>query len=230
MKNIFLIENHPFLCYYNKLSFIFLEFNGDRMITTIYSAGIVSESFWFSEFKEYLKLVKENMPSDEIKNSIVKNNLFGVPNEYRAGRVYGYIKKRADSVDEQTMELFFSSDLSTQKLINFICIMRNSRILFEFVNEVYKDKIITGTEIIERSDVSIFFKNKDLQSEEVAEWKDATKKRLCGSFLTMLTEANMLSLKDKKRYINLPILDTELEKYLESNGEADIIKAITGVY
>lgn len=200
------------------------------MITTIYSAGIVSESFWFSEFKEYLKLVKENMPSDEIKNSIVKNNLFGVPNEYRAGRVYGYIKKRADFVDEQAMKLFFSSDLSTQKLINFICIMRNSRIFFEFVNEVYKDKIITGTEIIERSDVSIFFKNKDLQSEEVAEWKDATKKRLCGSFLTMLTEANMLSLKDKKRHINLPILDTKLEKYLESNGEADIIKAITGVY
>ena len=36
------------------------------MITRKYNAGIVSESFWFIELKEYLKRIKNNIPIEEI--------------------------------------------------------------------------------------------------------------------------------------------------------------------
>ncbi|MCM1231669.1 MAG: DUF1819 family protein [Ruminococcus flavefaciens] len=200
------------------------------MITEVYSAGLISESFWFVEFKEYLKLIKSNEKAENIRNKIVADNLFGAPNEYRAERIYGYIKRRAETMSGGELQLFFSSDLSTQKIMNFICILRNSRILFEFVNEVYYEKIVLGAEYLERSDVNIFFKNKDLQSEEVAGWKEATKKRMCSAFFTLMTEANLLALRDRKRIITPPIIDTELEQLLELSGETDIIKALTGAY
>lgn len=201
-----------------------------KMITTKYSAGLMSESFWFVEFKEYLKLIESNEPAESIRNKIVADNLFGAPNEYRAERIYGYIKRRAETMNERELQLFFNSDLSTQKIMNFICILRNSRIFFEFVNEVYREKILLGADTLERSDINIFFKDKDLQREEVAEWKEATKKRLCGAFFTLMTEANLLALRDRKRIITTPIIDTELERLLESSGETDIIKALTGAY
>lgn len=200
------------------------------MIIESYSSGIVSESFWFIEFKEYLKLIKNNVPHEDIKKEIVDNNLFGLPNENRARRTYGYIKKRAMSLDNDAIEMFFDADLSTQKLINLIAILRNSRIFFEFINEVYRDKIRLGTECIDRTDANIFFRNKEVQSDDVAQWTDVTKKRMSTSFSTMLVEANLLTVRDKKKYITPPVLDKELEKYLESNGENDIAKALTGVY
>lgn len=200
------------------------------MITENYSAGLVSESFWFIEFKEYLKLIKNNASLEDIRKEIIDNNLFGLPNENRAKRTFGYLKNRTSSLDNEAVEIFFSTDLSTQKLINLISILRNSRIFFEFINEVYRDKIRIGTECLERTDSNIFFRNKEIQSDDVAKWKDATKKRMGNSFTTLMTEANLLTVRDKKKYITPPVLDTELEKYLERNGEIDIAKALTGVY
>ncbi|MCI6582542.1 MAG: DUF1819 family protein [Oscillospiraceae bacterium] len=200
------------------------------MITSTYSSGIVSEACWFIEFKEYLKMLRNGASEDEIKKEFTDNNFTGAPNEYRAQRNYGYLKKRVSSMDEKAIELFFNLDLKNQKLMNFICIMRSSRILFEFVNEKYREKIILGAEYLEPSDINIFFKDKELQCDDVAEWKDATKKRLKGCFITMLTESNLLMERDKKRVITPPVIDILLEKYLEGNGESDIIKALTGVY
>ncbi len=200
------------------------------MITQNYSSGLVSESYWLIEFKDYLKLKRDKLTDTEIKAKIIQNNIFGAPNEYRAKRIYGYIKRRADSLDENAIELFFNSDLSMQRLFNLVCILRNSRIFFEFINEVYREKIILGIDTIEPSDIRIFFNNKIVQSEVIAEWKEPTRKRIQGSFMTILTESNLLIERDNKKLINPPIIDTLFEKYLETNGEADIIKAMTGAY
>ncbi len=200
------------------------------MITQKYSSGLVAESFWFIEFKDYLKLKRDNLTDDEIKYKIIQNNLFGAPNENRARRVYGYIKRRTDSLDENAIELFFNSDLSTQRLFNLVCILRNSRIFFEFINEVYREKVILGIETLETSDIRIFFNNKVIQSEEISEWKEPTKKRIQGSFMTMLTESKLLIKRGNNKHINPPIVDILFEKYLEANGETDIIKAMTGAY
>lgn len=200
------------------------------MITQKYSSGLVAESFWFIEFKDYLKLKRDNLTDDEIKYKIIQNNLFGAPNENRARRVYGYIKRRADSLDENAIELFFNSDLSTQRLFNLVCILRNSRIFFEFINEVYREKIILGIETLETSDIRIFFNNKMIQSDEISQWKEPTKKRIQGSFITILTESKLLIKRGNNKHINPPIVDILFEKYLEANGETDIIKAMTGAY
>ena len=198
------------------------------MITAEYSSGLVSESFWFFEFKEYLKLKSKDKSDSEIRTEIVDGNLFGAPNTNRAKRVYGYLTRRVVTLDSKAIDLFFNSDLSTQKLINLICIMRTSRIFFEFINEVYREKVILGSEYIEASDIRIFLKNKAVQSDDVAKWTEPTQKRITGSFLTMLTEANLLTETNNARRITPPIVDILLENYLKANGEADIIKAMTG--
>ena len=194
-----------------------------------YSAGLVSQSFWFVEIKKIIKLVNDGMTEDEIKNLCIDENLFGTMKEYRAKRIYGYIWNRTKKLDKAMIELFCTSDIATQKVINLISILKSDRLFLEFMFEVYREKNILGINVIEDSDVNIFFKNKGIQSEDVAAWSDATKCRLRSIYINYLTDSNLLTVVEKKKIITPPILDIALERYLKANGDDTILKAITGV-
>ena len=190
------------------------------MIEEKYSAGLISQSFWFIEMKKIIKLIDEGKSEEEIKNLCISENLFGAAKEYRAKRIYGYIWNRAKKLDKTLIDLFVNSDLATQKIINLVTILRTDRLFFEF---------ILGIPVIEESDVNIFFNNKEVQNDDIAEWTDGTKRRLRSVYFNYLTDANLLAIVDKQKTITPPILDIALERYLEACGDGAIVKAITGV-
>ena len=132
-------------------------------------------------------------------------------------------------MDSQLLELFCTSDLATQKLINLVTILRNDRLFFEFIYEIYREKVIMGVTELTEADVNIFFSQKETQSDLVAGWKDSTKRHLKSDYLNFMTEANLLTVNEKKRMITPPIMDVALERYLIANGEESMVKALTGV-
>lgn len=194
-----------------------------------YSAGLVSQSFWFVEFKKIVSLVYSGKTEYEIKTLCLKENLFGVAKEYRAKRIYGYIWNRVKQLDRTMMKIFVESDLATQKIINLICILKTDKLFFEFMYEVYREKAMLGFDKIENADIRVFFNNKEIQSEEIVAWVDSTKKRLCNIYTNYMIDANLLMIENKEKKITLPILDIALERYLECKGEAVLLKALTGV-
>ena len=194
-----------------------------------YSAGLMSQSFWFLELKKAVRLKKDGLDYDEIKKKCIEENLFGAAKEYRALRMTGYIITRIKAMDDTLIELFHSSDLATQKLINLITILRTDRLFFEFVYEVYREKVILGVECMEDTDVNVFFTRKETQSEVIAGWKDSTKRHLRSCYLNFMTDANLLTVIEKKKTITPPILDIALERYLQSVDEEVMVKALTGV-
>ena len=193
-----------------------------------YSAGLMSQSFWFLEFKKVVGLRKDGLTYDEIKKKCVKENLFGAAKEYRALRMAGYIITRVKAMDDILVELFCTSDLLTQKLINLIMILKTDRLFFEFMYEVYREKVILGAGVMEEADVNIFFTRKEAQEELIADWKDSTKRHLRSCYLNFMTDANLLTVAEKVRKITPPILDIALERYLQSTGDEIMIKALTG--
>lgn len=199
------------------------------MIDENYSAGLISQSFWFVELKKIIKLIDDGKSEEEIKNLCINENLFGAAKEYRAKRIYGYIWNRVRKLDKTLIELFVNADLATQKIINLVAILRTDRLFFEFMFEVYREKNILGIPVIEESDVNIFFNNKEVQDDDVAEWTDGTKRRLRSVYFNYLTDANLIAIVDKQKTITPPILDIVLERYLEACGDGAIVKAITGV-
>ena len=193
-----------------------------------YSAGIMSQSFWFQECRQFIELLRENKTETELKMIVIEENLFGAPNEYRAKRMYGYISNRVKSVENGLMEIFLSSDIETQKLIILIATIRKDKLFFEFLYEVYREKIILGENQIGIADVDKFFIYKETQNDELLSWQDTTKKRVQSAYLTFMTEANLLRSNKKIRIITPPLIDMRLEKYLRANGETAILKALTG--
>ena len=69
---------------------------------------------------------------EDIKKICIDENLFGAAKEYRAKRMYGYIWNRTKKLDKALIDLFCTSDLATQKIINLIAILRSDRLFFEF--------------------------------------------------------------------------------------------------
>ena len=194
-----------------------------------YSAGLMSQSFWFIEFKKIVKHINDGKSIDEIRALCLEGNLLGISKAYRAKRIYGYIINRVRTLDSTLIKLFCDSDLSTQKLINLITILRTDRLFFEFVYEVYREKVILGIPYMEDGDLGVFFKNKEAQSDDVATWKDTTVKHLKSNYLNYLADANLLNECAKKYSITPPIVDVALERYLQAREEAAILRVITGV-
>lgn len=199
------------------------------MVANKYSAGLMSQSFWFIELKKTVKLISDGKTDDEVKAMCLDDNLYGAAKDYRAKRMYGYIINRVRTLDNEMLNLFISSDLATQKIIALISILKTDRLFFDFVFEVYREKIILGIPFLEDSDVRIFFKNKEEQSEDVEKWNESTKVKLKNCYLNFMTDANLLSDCEKQHQITPPILDVALERYLNCCGESNLIKAITGV-
>ena len=195
-----------------------------------YNAGLMSQSFWFIEFKKIIQLYHEGNDSNEIKRLCLEENLFGAINPYRGKRMCGYLLTRLKVMDERLIELFVNADIATQKLINLVTVMNTNRLFFEFVYEVYRNKQMIGESSIDLKDCNIFFSQKESQNDEIASWNETTRKRLKSLFLNFLTEAGLVKWADDKkqsRIINRVLVSMPLENYLKSTN-LSIYKAITG--
>ena len=133
-------------------------------------------------------------------------------------------------MDGRLIELFAAADISTQKIINLITIMNTNRLFFEFVYEIYRNKLIVGDDSIDLKDGNIFFAQKEAQNDDLASWKESTKKKLRSLFLNLLIEADLVKWADnkkQKRFVNRTFITMELENYLKSTN-LSMYKAIAG--
>ena len=195
-----------------------------------YNAGLMSQSFWFIEFKKIVQLYHEGNDYDEIKRQCLEENLFGAINPYRGKRMGGYLLTRLRSMDERLIEIFVNADITTQKLINLVTVMNTNRLFFEFVYEVYRNKLLIGESSIDLKDCNIFFSQKESQNDDIASWNETTRKRLKSLFLNFLIEADLVKWADDKkqgRSINRVFVSMPLESYLKSTN-VSMYKAIAG--
>lgn len=194
-----------------------------------YSSGLVSESFWFIECKKIIKLKYDGRSWDEIKAMCLEDNLLGISKGYRAKRIFGYLKNRISTLDEKIMKLFLEGDLSTQKIIILIAVAKQNKLFYEFLYQVYREKVILGSNELNDNDINIFFKNKQDQNEDIASWTDTTLKRLRSTYMNFMVDAGLLTVNGRKKEPTPPVIDITLEHYFKDNGEMQLIKAITGV-
>ena len=194
-----------------------------------YSAGMVKLSFWFAEFRKVIELLSSGKTLPEIKQMNVQENIFSAPTQARAIQVFNTVSTRVKGLDSSFYAVFAKSDISSQKFIALIAVMQTDSLFFDFVYEVYREKLILGIDELADSDVGIFFKNKQLQSEKVAKWTDYTLKRLGACYKTMLMEAGLIDQSTGTRNIIKPILDKTLEECLKVNEMEISLCALTGV-
>lgn len=195
-----------------------------------YSAGGVKFSFWFAEFRKMIELLNEGYAFEEIKEKAISENIFLTPTQARAKQIYTTVSNRIKSLNEEFYQIFKTSDVSNQKLINVIAIMKSDQLFGDFVYEVYREKLLIGIDELADSDIRIFFRDKQVQSEKVASWQDYTLKRLGAYYKTVLMEAGMIeNSTSTTRKLIRPIMDKTLADQLLASDMKFYYDAVTGV-
>ena len=193
-----------------------------------YSASAVKVSFWFAEFRKVMQMLDRGYSMSEIRELNLRENIFSASTPLRAKQIFQTVSGRVLALDADICALFLSSDLATQKLIALVAAMAYDELFFDFVYEVVREKMIMGNDQLTDSDIRVFFKEKQEQDESVARWTDATFVRLARCYKTMLYEAGVINKDVGARKIIPPIVDPQLQGWLEDHGMTRYAKALTG--
>lgn len=194
-----------------------------------YSAGAVKHSFWFMEFRKEVKLLAEGKSFEDIRKLCETENIFASATPERAIQTYNTVTARIKSLGDNFYQIFLDGDIATQKLFALSAMMAYDTLFFDFVYEVIREKMIIGSNEYTQSDLNIFFKDKQLQSEKMAGWTEATLRRLSRNYKTYLFEAGLTDKGKDTRKIYKPILEPDMERWLIEHDMKQIVKALSGV-
>lgn len=191
-----------------------------------YSAGIVSTLFWFVETKEIARLL-QNRSLEEVERLVFEDNILQQKKPEHIRKEFNCIMKRLNALPENLKSEFVDTDVDSAKLIAMIGVMATDQLLFEFIYEVYREKIRMEETELEDKDFNIFFNDKTFQSEKVASWSEAGIKKMKQSYRRYMFEAGLLE-DTKSKKIKKVYLDKEIREILELNNMQQYIYALTG--
>lgn len=194
-----------------------------------YSARMTGNQFLYNEFKVVCDFVLHGISKKEASEKIINENLF----EYRSlkaiGKHIGAVWERANYLDEYLLNVVLKQPNEIGRIINFYAILKYDLLFLEFMEEVIIEKIQTHQLELSKPDVSNYFAIKAEQSDVVADFKEATLKRLRLAYFEILQGAGYLKKTDSKFEIVVPTAVYQLTNHLEDIGEKRYAKAMLGV-
>ena len=193
-----------------------------------YSASATKFSFWFAEFRKIVSLLRSGKTMSEIKGLATTDNIFSAATPMRSGQIFNTVSARVSSLPDEFYSLFDKSSLETQKLITLISIMNTDTLFFDFMHDVYREKLITGDTVLSDADIRVFFLDKQRESEKVAGWTDRTFVNLRKCYQNYLVEAGLLERSTGDRKILKPLIDEGFTTLLSASDMKPVLKVLTG--
>jgi hypothetical protein len=193
-----------------------------------YSAGLISKILLVLRIKKTAQYMLEGLSRKEIVTLAINDNIYQVDSEYRSKTIANAIYTRLNSLPDEILKAIVNSDITTSKILVLISIMKTDRLFFEFMHEVFRNKVILGENSLLDRDINIFFDGKKAQSEVVDKWVDSTIYKLKKMYIQILLEAGILRIESGKRVILPPFLDYRIKQILLDNDLAPFLYAATG--
>lgn len=194
-----------------------------------YKSTIKSRPYLYKETKKASSLINRGFRVEEIKGKSLEDNIFQLESEARKKEVASIITARLKSIDEHIIYSIENSNIETSKVLVLYAILKTDRLFFEFINEVYKEKILLKDLFIRDKDFGVFFQNKREQSEKVASWSEYTFKKLKQVYIRILFESGLIANQKGDKEIRVPIIENEIKAYLYSIGDKVYINAVLGI-
>lgn len=181
-----------------------------------YNGGIASYAIWLPEFTKFIQLYLQGKSIKNIKDLSDKENIFNMSTKSRAQRCSRNLAIRVQNLPQSIIELYPNLDTNNQKLIALISVMRTSRLLSEFIYDVYRPKRELRDETLKNYEIENFLNDKRIESEEVSNWSLNTIKRLNGALKTYLRDAGLAEIKNRKENILIfPFIDFRLKSTMK---------------
>lgn len=193
-----------------------------------YTATNTGRPFSITEMITAAKLKQEGYTDKEIKQKSNEENIFQARSEHYKNKVATTVITRLNTLDEYLLHKVASGDIETVKQITIYSIMKSDKFFFEFMNEIYKDKIVLRDYKINDSEINLFIQRKQEQIPQIGEWTESTIRRLKSQYLSMLDEAGFINRKKDHIEIIQPIIDKQIQNHIIEIGDEAYLKAMIG--
>ena len=193
-----------------------------------YVATNMTMLFWANEMITGAKLKQQGITDKEIRRLAQEENIFQARSENFRKKAASGIISRLSTLDKFTLNLLCSCNIETAKQITIYSILKSDLLFFDFVNELYKEKIILKDNKITDVDINIFINRKQEQIQKIASWKETTIRRLKNNYISYLSEAGFV--RKQKDYLEIikPIIDKRFAEHLTEIGDEIYLEAMTG--
>jgi len=193
-----------------------------------YKSTIKSRPFLFKETKKAAYLINKGFKDFEIKDKAKNDNIFQVNTEARRSEIASIVLQRLKVIDDFLIEKIVNGEIGTSKQVVIYAIMKTDRLFFEFMYEVFREKMLLRDFTLQDKDFNIFFDRKKEQSERVASWTDYTFYKLKQVYIRILFEAGFIKDQKKDREIVKPIIEEDVAYHLKEIGDTKYLNALIG--
>lgn len=189
------------------------------------SAQITREQFLFYEMRTTARLMREGLEDNEVIDRIVEENLFQYPTEKSIRKMAKVCIARIKGMgDEDLIEAVVSQSSETAKQICMYAMMKQYRLVWDFMITVIGEKYRMQNFSFSQMDVNVFFMQLQEQDDYVAGWSESTVKKIRQILIRVLAENDYLD-SIKADHINPVWLNPVLENAIRSNNDDRALSA-----
>ena len=183
------------------------------------SGNLTREQFLFYEMRTTAKLMKEGFADDKIIEKIVSDNLFQYPTEKSVKKMASVCISRLYGLnDNRLVAAIAEQDSFTAKQICLYAMMKQYRIIWDFMITVIGTKYRQQDFTFSRRDINVFFMRLQEQDDTVASWSEATTKKI-GSVISRILIDNEYIDDGKATILNPVLISPLLENTIRASGQ-----------
>lgn len=190
-----------------------------------YIASLTREPFLFYEMRTTAKLLSSGLSKDEVITQITRDNLFQYPTEKSIARMAKACLKRLAAMDDiELVRAIAQQPTDVAKQICLYAMMKQSRLLWEFMLTVIGEKYRLKDNSFGRIDFNTYFMRLQEQDDAVAAWSDSTITKLKQVLAKVLVENEYLD-DVRADHLNPVYLHPVLENAIRSHGDKVVLPA-----
>lgn len=190
-----------------------------------YIASLTREPFLFYEMRITAKLLINGLTEKEIVEQIVSDNLFQYPTEKSIARMAKACIKRLYIIDDFSLiKAIATQPVEISKQICLYAMMKQSRLIWEFMTTVIGEKYRLKDNSFGRIDLNAYFMRLQEQDDTVASWSEGTINKLKQVIAKTLVETEYLDNIHSDR-LNPVYLYPILENAIRSHNDLSFLPA-----
>ena len=190
-----------------------------------YIASLTREPFLFYEMRTTAKLLSSGMSNNDVVTQITSDNLFQYPTEKSVARMAKACLKRLAAMDDNDLvRAIAQQPTDVAKQICLYAMMKQSRLMWEFMLTVIGEKYRLKDSSFGRIDLNTYFMRLQEQDDAVAAWSEGTITKLKQVLAKVLVENEYLD-NVRANYLNPVYLHPILENAIRSHGDLMVLPA-----
>lgn len=191
-----------------------------------YSSNIKDKGLLGKELKLAAELYCQGNSYEKIHELSDEENIFQVGTERRRKELADCIILRLKYLDGFTIKRIAEGTIFLANVLSLYSIMKINPLVFDFMNEVYKEKAELMINRITETDLNQFMEVKAQQVDVISNWKQDNRDKTKGALRNMLIEAGMLRDMGSFYMILVPVLDQDLVQNLRDVDGEEYLRAM----